>query len=249
MKKLFGNSFIIAVGIGAFVLARPVGTEIYEYFAAQPVITEAKAVAMIEDSPVSEMYAALRRYFPEEAEYFMSSFMVALKDNLGNEDAFSKMFAVGAEIRQRHAANLRTAPDQLLRSILEYQTQVIAAFEEDPMLCNRVVMLGAAAIPKSERKRIVGQMESAGLLYRAMYEGTQSPVQRAQATDEDWGNLFVDFYETGGTDEELELVTQPDVENPELCGAMLRFLDVLTEANFSGSDRLRAETVAAMNEG
>jgi hypothetical protein len=42
---------------------------------------------------------------------------------------------------------------------------------------------------------------------------------------------------------------QPDIQNPQLCGAMLRFLRVLTDANFSGSDRLRAEMVAAMNEG
>jgi len=92
-------------------------------------------------------------------------------------------------------------------------------------------------------------MDSAGLLYRAMYEGEQSPVQRAQATDDDWGNLIVDFYAAGGTDDELDLVMQPDIQNPQLCGAMLRFLRVLTDAEFPGSDRLRAEMVAAMNEG
>jgi hypothetical protein len=74
-------------------------------------------------------------------------------------------------------------------------------------------------------------------------------VQRTQATDDDWGNLIVDFYAAGGTDDELDLVMQPDIQSPQLCGAMLRFLRVLTDADFLGSDRLRAETVAAINEG
>jgi len=42
---------------------------------------------------------------------------------------------------------------------------------------------------------------------------------------------------------------QPDIQNPQLCGAMLRFLRVLTDANFLGADRLRAEVAAAINEG
>ena len=214
---------------------------------AQP--TEAEITGIIEASPAGELYRALKAYYPEEAEYLRDSVVALLSRGTDEEEAFSKALTVGAEIRRRHAANLRAAPDQSLWAILQSQTQMIAAFDDDPVLCNRVIMFGPGVIPKNQRHRIVALMDSAGLLYRAMYEGEQSPVQRTQATDDDWDNLILDFYTAGGTDDELDLVMQPDIQSPQLCGAMLRFLRVLTDAEFPGSDRLRAEMVAAMNEG
>lgn len=211
--------------------------------------TEAEITSMIEASPAGEMYRALKGYYPEEAKYFRDSVVSLLSGEAGEEEAFSKMLSVGAEIRRRHAASLRSAPDQSLRAIMQSQAQIISALDDDPVLCNRVVMFGPGAIPEDRRHRIVALMDSAGLLYRAMYEGKRSPVQRAQATDDDWGNLIGDFYAAGGTDNELDLVMQPDIQNLHLCGAMLRFLRVLTDAEFPGSDRLRAEVAVAMNEG
>lgn len=203
---------------------------------------------MIEASPAGEMYRALKGYYPEEAKYLRDSMVALLSGGAGEEEAFSKMLTVGAEIRRRHAANLRAAPDQSLGAILQSQTQVIAVFENDPVLCNRVVMFGAEVIPEKMRPRVVALMDATSLLFRAMYEGEHSPVERTQATDDDWGNLIVDFYAAGGTDDELVLVMQPDIQSPQLCGATLRFLSVLADADFPGSDRLRAEMVAAMNE-
>ena len=178
-----------------------------------------------------------------------TSIITLLNGGASEEEAFSKMLTVGAEIRRRHAGNLRTAPDQSLIAILLSQTQMIAAFDDNPTLCNRVVMFGAGAIPEEDRPRVVALFDSANLLYRAMYEGEQSPIQRTPATDDDWSKLIAEFYVADGTDSELDLVTQPDIQNPLLCSSTLRFLRVLTDANFAGSDRLRAEMVTTMNEG
>jgi hypothetical protein len=211
--------------------------------------TEAEITAMIEASPAGEMYRALKGYYPSEAEYFRTSITTLLNGGPSEEEAFSKMLTVGAEIRRRHAGNLRTAPDQSLVAILLSQTQMIAAFDDNPELCNRVIMFGAGAIPEEDRPRVVALLDSASLLYRAMYEGEQSPSQRTPATDDDWGKLIAEFYVAGGTDDELDLVMQPDMQNQLLCSSMLRFLRVLTDSSFTGSDRLRAEMVAEMNEG
>lgn len=127
---------------------------------AQP--TEAEITGMIEASPAGEMYRALKGYYPEEAKYFRDRMMALLAGGADEEEAFSKMLTVGAEIRRRHAANLRTAPDQSLSAILQSQTQMIAAFDDDPVLCNRVVMFGAGSIPEDERHRVVALMDSAG---------------------------------------------------------------------------------------
>ncbi|WP_417463250.1 hypothetical protein [Kordiimonas sp.] len=239
---------------------RPDGTELGTVIITQAVCeapepkalakpTEADITRMIEASPANEMYRALKGYYPEDAKFFLDSMTALLAGGADKEEAFSKMLTVGAEIRRRHAANLRAAPDQSLWAILQAQTQMIAALDDDPMLCNRVVMFGAGVIPEDERHRIMALMDAASLLFRAMFEGEHSPVERTPATEDDWSNLLVDFYAAGGTDEELDLVMQPDIQSPQLCGAMLRFLRVLTDASFPGADRLRAEVAAAMNEG
>jgi len=207
--------------------------------------TEAEITAMIEASPAGEMYRALKGYYPSEAEYFRTSIITLLNGGSSEEEAFSKMLTVGAVIRRRHAGNLRTAPDQSLIAILLSQRQIISAFDDNPTLCNRVVMFGAGAIPEDDRPRVVALLDSAKLLYRAMYEGEQSPIQRTPATDDDWSKLIAEFYDAGGTDSELDLVMQPDIQDALLCSSMLRFLRVLTDANFAGADRLRAEMVTA----
>lgn len=249
MRKLLGNLLVIVVGVAAFALAKPIGNKIGEGFRSSPTVTEDNIETMIEGSPAGGMYKALKSYFPDDTMYFRNSMMALLEENPSEEEAFAKMLTVGAEIRRRHATNLRTAPDQSLSAILQSQTQMIAAFDDDPVLCNRVVMFGPGAIPEDQRHQIVALLDSAGLLYRAMYGGGQSPVERAQATDDDWDSLIMDFYAAGGTDTELDMVIQPDIQNPQLCSGMLRFLRVLADADFLGADRLRAEMATAMNEG
>lgn len=95
--------------------------------------TEAEITSMIEASSAGEMYRALKGYYPEEARYFRDSMVALLSGGAGEEEAFSKMLTVGAEIRRRHAASLLAAPDQSLSAILQSQTQMIAAFDDDPV--------------------------------------------------------------------------------------------------------------------
>lgn len=160
------------------------------------------------------------------------------------------MMSVGADIRRRHASNLRTAPDASLAAVIEVQLQILKQFESDPILCNQVFAYGAIAVPKEQQAKLVDMMElSASVLFRAMHEGQAFPVQRNNATEEDWGNLMEEFILSGGTEAELELVSNPDLKNPALCGAGLRFLRTVSFADFDGADRIRAELAHAINEG
>lgn len=211
-------------------------------------LTEAEISNLIDGSAAGAMYRALKRYFPEEAKYLRDN-MVSVAANGGSEEeTFAKMYAVGEDIRRRHAAKLRSAPDSALSEILHFQSKIIETFEDDPVMCNRIVMLGLKGVKKDQRDRILPLMDSVWLLFRAMHEGGRSPVQRTVPTDEDWQNLFNDFYADGGTESELNVIVQPDIQNPQLCGAMQRLFHVLANAKFPGSDRLRAEMAVAINE-
>ena len=216
---------------------------------AQQAPSELSVTDMIEQSEVGVFYRALKEYYPDEAEHLLEEMTRLLEEGVDKEEVFSKMVLVSSDIRRRHASHLHAAPDPLLGEIFESQVRMIDEFSDNPALCNVVVMHGVAKLPVGERHRVLALMDSTALLYRAMHEGETSPVKRAQSTDDDWENLITDFYTSGGTDAEIELIMEPDIQNPKLCDAMKRYLQVIGDAEFAGADRIRAETITAINEG
>ncbi|MYM56201.1 hypothetical protein [Thalassovita mangrovi] len=250
MKKHLGKLVGLLLFTAVFIFARLTMDKIFNEFSSpSSSFSEADAEKVIEGTPTSAaMYHALQEYYPDEAGYFRSQFVETIKTSRNQESANADGFKIGAEIRRRHAPHLRKAPDKSLQEVLQLQTQIIAMFEDDTAMCNRVIMFGAGSIPKDKRQRIEGVLDSTGVIFRAMHEGEYSPVQREPVTENDWRQVIAEFSTAGGTETELALVMEPDVENAQLCNAMLRFLRVLTDADFPGADRPRAEIAAAMLE-
>jgi len=163
-------------------------------------------------------------------------------------EAQAAAFGIGAEIRKRHAAHLRYAPDSALRRLLDNNRMMIAEFKNEPTTCARFIMEGPAALPGQQFAEIISQTDTVELLYQSMHEGESSPIERAASTEDDWWAFYDAFIASGGSDEEFGLILEPDPQHPALCGAFIRFMHVLADANFDGSDRLRAEAVALINE-
>jgi hypothetical protein len=204
---------------------------------------------VINNSALRVMHQALEDYFPEDAIYLRDQMQSVIDQGENADEAENKILLVGTEIRRRHAASLRSAPDPLLRKTLSYQVQMISSFQDDRMLCNKVVMYGASAIPQSYKEVLSAALESSGTMYQAMFEGENSPIKRGLPTDGDWVELVKVFYENGGTDAELSLVMEPDIHDPDLCSGTLVFLRSVMDAEFPGAHRLRAEMVARIAEG
>lgn len=201
----------------------------------------------INDTPAGDIYRALQIYYPEEARHFIEKIEKLLVAGTGEEEMRSGVFTLVSEIRRRHAAGLRAAPERTLSDVLRYKMQFFAAYDDRPMLCNRVIIYGARIIPEDERHHIVVIQEISNSLFRAMYEGEKSPVKRARSTPGDWEKLIANFQAAGGTKGELDLVTKMDAQNPQFCGAMQRFLSVLIDSDFPGSDRIKAEIAMMFN--
>jgi hypothetical protein len=250
LKKLLGTLLSVLVGIAAFALVQVVVREAVSGSAGQQRQETRSIETMIKSSPAEPMYTALMSYFPEDAKLFRDSFEAVLNNRGSDEEAFSKMMSVGAEIRRRHAPSLRAAPDASLTAVIQAQLQLLKQFESDPFLCNQVFAYGPVAAPKDQQAKLAETAKlSATILFRAMHEGKVFPVQRSAATEEDWNNLVQEFYSLGGTEEQLSLVSDPDLQNSALCGAGLLFLRAAAFATFDGADRIRAELAHAMNEG
>jgi hypothetical protein len=250
MKKFVTTLLAMMAGLAAYVVVQAVVREVVGGSAGRVSQQTPSVEAMIKSSPAEPMYTALRSYFPEDAKFFRDSFESVLKNSGSNEEAFIKMMSVGAEIRRRHAPSLRSAPDASLSAVIEAQLQLLKKFENDPILCNQVFAYGPVAVPKDQQAKLTETVKlSATILFRAMHEGEAFPVQRSAATEEDWNNLVQEFFSLGGTEEQLNLVSDPDIQNPALCGAGLLFIRAATFATFDGADRVRAELAHTMNEG
>jgi hypothetical protein len=205
---------------------------------------------LIDASPAEPMYSALKSFFPEDAKLFRNSLVKVMKDSVSEDEAFQKMMTVGADIRRRHASSLRSAPDTSLTAVAEAQLQILKQFESDPRLCNQVFAYGPIAVPKDQQSKLMETAKlSTKILFRAMYEGETLPVQRSAPTDADWSKLMEDFLSSGGTEKELDLISNPDLQDLALCNAGIRFLRVVTFAEFDGADRIRAELMYTINGG
>ena len=227
-----------------------IGREAGSRFGGATRVDQPTIEAVIDSSAAAPMYNALKSYFPEDAKQFKDSFARILKESVTADEAFQKMMSVGAEIRRRHTPSLKSAPDASLTAVIESQIQILKQFENDPMVCNQVFAYGPIAIPKDQRSKVVEAAKlSAAILFRAMYEGKNFPVKHAAATEDDWGRLNEEFLSSGGTEKDLDLVSNPDLQDPALCGAALKFLNTAAFAQFDGIDRVRAEFVYYINEG
>lgn len=250
LKKFLSTFLAMMAGLAAYFLVKAVVLGTVGGNAGQLWKERPSVEAIIKSSPAEPMYTALTSYFPEDAKLFRDSFEAVLNNSGSDEEAFSKMMSVGAEIRRRHAPSLRSAPDASLTAVIEAQLQVLKQFESDPILCNQVFAYGPVAVPKDQQAKLTDTVKlSATILFRAMHEGEAFPIQRSAATEEDWNNLVQEFFSLGGTEEQLNLVSDPDLQNPALCGAGLLFLRAATFATFDGADRIRAELAHTMNEG
>lgn len=250
MKKFLSLLLTLAAGLAGFAVMHVVTRGPGDLFSGGQGTNPPSIEALIASSPAEPMYAALKSYFPEDAKLFRDSMERLLEENVSDDEAFQKMMSVGADIRRRHAHSLKTAPDASLAAVLEAQLQILKHFENDSALCNQVFAYGPIAVPKDEQSKLIDTVKlSATILFRAMHEGDTFPVKREAATDEDWSKLMDVFLSSGGTEEEIALISDPNVKDPALCGAGLRFLRAASFADFEGADRVRAELVYTINGG
>lgn len=250
MKKIFYTLLTTGAVIVGLAFGKIIGREASNVFAGGAGEIPPNIEALIDASPAAPMYSALKSFFPEDAKLFRESLEKVLNESVSEDEAFQKMMAVGADIRRRHAYSLRSAPDASLTAVAEAQLQILKQFESDPKLCNQVFAYGPIAVPKDQQPKLVETAKlSTKILFRAMYEGVTLPVQRSAATEVDWSKLMDDFLSSGGTEEELDLISNPDLQDTALCDAAIRFLRIVTFAEFDGADRIRAELMYTINGG
>jgi len=247
LKKLLP---IVAFVI-AFVIFSNLGRQGADIFSGRSgSVTDAQIEEAIASSPMAPMIGALDEYYPQDAERMRSEMRVVADGNFSSDEAFRHMALVGTEVRQSHARHLRQAPAQELQRIIELQIQMHVALRDEVDVCNRLVAVGPTGLNQNEAAPILDTAaQAASDMFRVMHAGETQPVGRSQASDQDWDNFFDAYLSSGGTETELSVFSSINTESPLLCDAAIRFLRVVANGGYEGSDRVLADFVASINGG
>lgn len=217
---------------------------------AAPVLAPAQSnpafVALIKDTPATQILAALQAYFPTEAATLEAKLAQTITADTDPAEAYAAVVVFSDQIRQMFAPNLAKAPDAALQDVLTAKAEIIAGFSDQPQVCNRAIVSGPFALTLLEAEGIPGIGTSADVLFQALHQGQRADDVRRNPNGQDLAQLTQAFAQSGGSEADLNLVFNPDPEDPRLCGAMLRFLQVLSTADFEGAVVLRAAITVAM---
>lgn len=201
-------------------------------------------MAVIADTPANAFYVALRTHYPSEAQTLLTA------DAPTSAQAFERITTLASDLSKILAENLKSAPDDTLQALLAARANTISAFEDAPMVCNRVIVSGGPfALSADEAARVANIGANIDVLFRALAEGGQSEAAGLNPTGTDLARLSAAFTAAGGAPEDWALVMKPQGDDPRLCGAMLTFLRVLAEAEFEGAPVLRAAISVALHSG
>lgn len=211
-------------------------------------MSDAEVEEVMLESPAAQVYLSIKKYFPGEAAEWRDLMRDLIQSQKDGTYTSANAIHAGGEIRRRHAPSLLSAPDPLLSELITYQLGSYQIFQNTPDACNRYLMEGAAALSKSERKKLTPVLSDADIVFKAMRAGESTPITRSASTDADWEQFFIAFGEQGFSNHLMDLVIEPDVKNPEMCEAIISFFYVVATSDFDGADRIRAEIAKSLME-
>lgn len=203
---------------------------------------EERFEALLESNPSGRYLRALKTYYPEDFELLRSKIVETVNevyDAAGLERARRELTSVGLEIKARQSRHLRRASDASLKKVIRMNIAVAENLRDEPLLCNRFLETGPQGLPEDRLAELDDEFDMTHFL-AAAHEGRIRPVVRERATARDFRALTAAFIADGGTPEEIAMLSPFDAKNPDACAAGLHFLEVLSEADFRHSDRVRA---------
>ena len=208
-------------------------------------ITAADIDAALAASPAGPIFAAVHRYFPEDAKVWREEVAKLAWRESGQIVLPREALELGAQIRRRHAPALKFASDASLRKVMVAQYDLHAVFKDDTDACNRLILGGPRDLSSAELNEMVEQGPNVTAQFAAMHEGQTNPVQHGTPTDAAWQGFYETYRAQGNSEADYDLIIEPK-DDPALCSAFLGFLAVLRDGEFEGADTIRALIVPAL---
>lgn len=239
------------LGVGAFIVAFVVvKIAIGALFDTKPkVYSRDETIALINTTVAKDMYAALLTYFPEDAGALVDETQSALNSSKSPQEVSDRILSSGSAIRIKHAPFLANAPDSTLKEILTMQVSLHKSFLDRPLVCNALLMQGAAGLSLADRRILVNLpiiAEGSRLNVMGMAQGRDNPIEHGAVTDEAYANLFDGMIEGDLPEEQFADFETPDVDSPTMCANYITFFEHIRDAEFEGAAAMRAQMVTDM---
>ena len=101
---------------------------------------------------------------------------------------------------------------------------------DDVLLCARYSIEGGMAFRGEEIVRYRDEIESAGVpLFKTLRSGMDRPLARFEPKDEDWTVVTDIMSGFGASQLDFQSISNLSATDPNLCSAMIRFLEALNQ--------------------
>lgn len=206
---------------------------------------------LLENSDFTIIFRAMSQYFPEDARNLEVS-LRRTADQLGVDSAdmmptddvtrMSQDIAESmAQFYANHRAHVYDAPNIDLMNVLEAHIQPIKYLQLHGNDCNNYVLYGASS-SLIQTEVPYSMIEAAAVTkFQAMYAGSMSPASRPQLTE--YSDALRNQVFRGMDQEEIELLSSPQISNPKTCSANIKLLENIWRAEGYDAELYRAETV------
>jgi hypothetical protein len=208
-----------------------------------------ETIALINTTVAKDMYVSLLAYFPTDAENLIDKFQSTLNTAKTQKEASAEIFEYTSAIRIKYAPFLAKAPDTTLKEILTFQTGLHQVFLDRPLVCNALLMQGAAGLSPADRELLTNLPqfpEGTRLQFKAMAQGRDNPVERDAVTDDTYDSVFDKMIEDGLPEEQFADFETPDLNSPSLCANFISLFEHVRDAEVEGAAALRAQFVSDM---
>jgi hypothetical protein len=207
---------------------------------------DANMRALFGDLSIDLTYEAVRQYFPEGKAMMMARYRELRRANVSQAEMRAQGARFTVLLREKYAAYIYFAPDAAVKKLLASRLALLEVFRKDPLSCNRVLMQGQSALTQQQQSSVASQSETlAAAAAAAVRQGRANPQKRTAVSKKTTGRLFT-LLEKDLKDEDLILLTSPDVKNKRTCLVHRTFLRTLHAADFGEVKVLRAITAQEM---
>jgi len=212
-------------------------------------ITSFQSRASVEDAmltgPTSAMYKVIKQYAPEEFDQLIEDMLDVANTSADGEEAYGRAARITAALRQKYAPFAHNAPDESIRAAIELNMEGVRLFAADVKTCNSFVINGPRSLPLEVALPHAAHfgLQSAAV-FRALLEGAKAGEPPKIATDEDWGLVGEHWIMLGATDRDIDSISTPTVDDPNLCPAMISMLEAILSAEGPAAERVRASYFA-----
>ncbi|WP_136621442.1 MULTISPECIES: hypothetical protein [Mesorhizobium] len=201
------------------------GKYLYQTVAGSPdpqTLTTAQVSEQIE-SQGSQIFRAIKQEFPEDYDAVVEKITAVAR--LGNVDQVRNTSRMAvADLRQRYASLLSSAPDskaaEALRAQLDMLNHVMA--RETAATCNNYLREGPGALSTPDQDFLIDMDKVGATLFHAFGAAKNGGLPAAAASDGDWSLLADAFINAGGTPAEITAIANVSREFEGLCPAVAK---------------------------